>query len=192
MKSNHENDKSLSDMTKASMRKWPNVPSVYGWLSLDRRGRWLIKNQRVTHKRTNRFLNENYLAAANGDWYVQNGPQKVFVNLEYTPLVFRIDGKDELVSHTGINALRIESIIFDDDGNLLFHTSIGIGVLDDRDIIRLSDSLTDDLGGNPSLIWKRTKFNVKNFTKADIPELFRFNRCPINPENKKRKDDINV
>ena len=28
----------------AAMAKWPNVPAVYGWLSLDRRGNWLIRH----------------------------------------------------------------------------------------------------------------------------------------------------
>ena len=28
-----------------AMTRWPDVPAVYGWLSLDRRGRWLIRGE---------------------------------------------------------------------------------------------------------------------------------------------------
>ena len=30
-----------------SMAKWPNVPAVYGWLTLDRRGNWLLQGERI-------------------------------------------------------------------------------------------------------------------------------------------------
>ena len=34
----------MDEIVIRGMLKWPNVPSVYGWLSLDRRGSWTIKN----------------------------------------------------------------------------------------------------------------------------------------------------
>ena len=33
----------MDEIVLRSMLKWPNVPSVYGWLRLDRRGQWLIR-----------------------------------------------------------------------------------------------------------------------------------------------------
>ena len=30
------------DWARRAMQRWPNVPHLYGWLRLDRRGRWLI------------------------------------------------------------------------------------------------------------------------------------------------------
>ena len=32
-----------------AMAKWPNVPVAYGWLNLDRRGRWSIKVGTVSY-----------------------------------------------------------------------------------------------------------------------------------------------
>ena len=31
----------------AALAKWPNVPAVFGWLRLDRRGNWLIREQQI-------------------------------------------------------------------------------------------------------------------------------------------------
>ena len=39
----------MDDIVKQAMAKWPDVPNVYGWLSLDRRGVWRIKGDAVTN-----------------------------------------------------------------------------------------------------------------------------------------------
>ena len=39
----------MDDIVKQAMAKWPNVPHVYGWLALDRRGVWRIKGDAVTN-----------------------------------------------------------------------------------------------------------------------------------------------
>ena len=71
------------------MAKWPNVPAVYGWLTLDRRGQWLIRGERVTSPVIAEYIGRNYARDSDGNWFFQNGPQRVFVDLEYTPYVFR-------------------------------------------------------------------------------------------------------
>ena len=70
-----------------AMAKWPNVPNVYGWLTLDRRGNWLIKGDRISNPGVVAFIGRNYGADEQGRWYFQNGPQRVFVTLEYAPYV---------------------------------------------------------------------------------------------------------
>src|ERR1700752_1135268 len=72
------------------MAKWPNVPAVYGWLGLDRRGQWLIKGQRIPNPLVTEFIRRNYARDARGCWYFQNGPQRGFLAIAYTPFVFRI------------------------------------------------------------------------------------------------------
>jgi len=44
-----------------SIAKWPNVPAVYGWLKLDRRGNWLIKGERIANQDT-RSAEQAYMA----------------------------------------------------------------------------------------------------------------------------------
>ena len=34
----------MDDIVKAAMAKWPNVPNCYGWLGLDARGNWYMRD----------------------------------------------------------------------------------------------------------------------------------------------------
>jgi len=117
----------------SAIAKWPNVPACYDWLSLDRRGDWRLQGERVTHHGFVALLNRQYGVDDRGCWFVQNGPQRVFVELAYTPWVFQRDG-DAFVSHTGEPAGEIKAIYLDEEGSILLETSLGIGLLSDRDL----------------------------------------------------------
>lgn len=131
----------MDDSVIRAMARWPNVPSVYGWLSLDRRGRWSLRGEPVLHRGAIQFMNRNYDCTERGQWYFQNGPQRVFVDLEYTPFVFTLDGSRNLVDHTGGSVGKPRGAWLDDEGNLLLMGQRGIGLLCDRDL----DSVADDL-----------------------------------------------
>ena len=82
----------MDEIVKQGMAKWPNVPSVYGWLGLDRRGHWLIKGERIANTIVADFIGRNYERDDRGRWFFQNGPQRVFIALDYTPFVYRMRG----------------------------------------------------------------------------------------------------
>ena len=117
----------------SAIAKWPNVPACYDWLSLDRRGDWRLQGERVTHRGLIEFMNRQYGSDESGRWFVQNGPQRVYVALAATPWVFRRDG-EVFVSHTGAPAGEIKAIYLDEQGSILLDTMLGIGLLDDRDL----------------------------------------------------------
>ena len=117
----------------SAIAKWPNVPACYDWLSLDRRGNWRLQGERVTHGGLIAFINRQYGGDESGRWFLQNGPQRVFVSLAYTPWVFRREG-DRFVSHTGQPAGPLKALYLDREGNILLDTELGIGLLDDRDL----------------------------------------------------------
>ncbi|MBL8429346.1 MAG: DUF2946 family protein [Dechloromonas sp.] len=117
----------------SAIAKWPNVPACYDWLSLDRRGDWRLQGERVTHHGFIALLNRQYGVDDRGCWFVQNGPQRVFVALAYTPWIFRREG-ESLVSHTGEPAGDIKAVYLDEEGSILLETTLGIGLLDDRDL----------------------------------------------------------
>ena len=129
--------RAMDEIVLRSMAKWPNVPDVYGWLSLDRRGNWLIKGERIGNAAFREFIGRNYQPDARGCWYFQNGPQRVFVALAYTPLVVHHEG-DALVDHCGRPFDPIEAFV-DDEGSVVFSGSPGPALLDDRDLERYSD-----------------------------------------------------
>jgi hypothetical protein len=140
----------MDEIVLRAMQKWPNVPQVFGWLRLDRRGRWLVKTargdfDRVANPALVEFIDRNYECDEQGRWFFQNGPQRVFVRLDYTPWVYRLnEASDGLVTHTGRDAGRICELLVDEAGGLLAAGDPGIGVVDDRDLPALADLLCGD------------------------------------------------
>lgn len=128
----------MDEAVVLAMSRWPNVPDCYGWLALTRRGEWRIGTQRerIAHRGLCEFINRNYLADASGAWYFQNGPQRVWVAPDYTPLVYRASVADlpQWTAHTGARARRTDRVAIDQDGSLILVTDLGPGVLDDRDL----------------------------------------------------------
>jgi len=127
----------MDDIVMRSMAKWPDVPDVYGWLALDRRGNFLIKNEKIGNRALREFIARNYQADARGCWYFQNGPQRVFVSLAYTPLVIRFEGA-MLVDHCG-RPFQPGQAYLDDEGSVLMLGPAGAGLLDDRDLAGYAD-----------------------------------------------------
>jgi hypothetical protein len=116
------------------MAKWPNIPSVFGWLGLDRRGQWRIKGERIVHAGLRDYIARNYEADEQGRWYFQNGPQRVFVTLAYTPLVVHHDG-EAVIDHCGRRVVP-RAVYVDDEGSVLIEGGRAIALLDDRDLER--------------------------------------------------------
>ena len=149
--------KLMDDMVIRAMAKWPNVPVVYGWLALDRRGQWSIKRaapaapagdgaqfEPIANPKLIEFIGRNYTHDEQGCWYFQNGPQRVYVTLAYTPLVYRIASAHPLSfeTHTAAPCASLQSAWMDEAGNLLLLTEHGPGLLLDRDLPRGLEALS--------------------------------------------------
>ncbi len=106
------------------MQRWPNVPALFGWLGLDRRGRWLIKDELISHPRIVNAINQNYAVDEHGRWYFQNGPQRGYVRLESAPLMLRVEA-DRLMTHTGREVRQPTAAYLDEDGAVLLATEHG-------------------------------------------------------------------
>jgi hypothetical protein len=190
----------MDEIVIRGMLKWPDVPAVYGWLSLDRRGSWMIKNvsgrfERIANPAVNEFIGRNYAADAQGRWYFQNGPQRVFVALDYTPWVYRLDDAGEgLLAHTGAAPRALETLFVDDAGALLLDTEFGVGVLLDRDLPAFIERLSDPRGGAPERLLENVargqearallrgaSIRVAPIRGAEVPRLFGFVQRPSPP-----------
>lgn len=136
-----------------SLAQWSDAPDAYRWLSLDRRGNWLLKGGRVSNPGIIAFINRSYRRDLEGRWFFQNGPQRVFVGLDYTPWVYRIAGSGadaRVESHTGTAARALEGAWVDEAGSVLLLTEMGIGVIDDRDLLACVSRLRDKDGAPPA------------------------------------------
>lgn len=186
------------------MAKWPNVPSVYGWLLLDRRGHWLLKGERVANPGIAAFFGRNYSRDDQGRWFLQNGPQRVYVTLDYTPHIYRITSAPgaelTLASHSGAAVSAIHAAYIDDAGQLLLDTDLGIGLVHDSDLETLvprfsspggsagEAALTATLDALQSgrevaleLTLDKTRIPVKPVRATDVPARFGFVPRPVQP-----------
>jgi len=140
----------MDEIVLRGMAKWPNVPAVYGWLSLDRRGQWLIKGERISNPLVTEFIGRNYARDERGCWFFQNGPQRVFVDLDYTPHIYRITSTDQaplaLETCTGNRVSTVHGAWIDETGAALLETEHGVGTVHDRDLDRLLQYFTDAAG----------------------------------------------
>ncbi|MFH1045130.1 MAG: DUF2946 family protein [Pseudomonadota bacterium] len=147
----------MDPIVTRAMAKWPNVPAVYGWLNLDRRGQWWIKIgapegaedavpkfEPISNRKLIEFIGRNYSHDDAGRWYFQNGPQRVYVKLDYTPLVYRIANAHPLSfeTHTGAPCASLRAVWMDEAGDLLLVTKRGPGLLLDRDLPRGLEALS--------------------------------------------------
>lgn len=147
----------MDDIVKQALAKWPNVPHCYGWLALDARGHWRMRDERAQHfnlpgdKLSNAaligFITRNYAADERGCWYFQNGPQRVYVQLQATPYIVRTDPAAGWLLHTGAPLGPPDAALLTSDGALVLHSGDIVAQLDDRDFADVLPRLR--LGGAP-------------------------------------------
>lgn len=142
----------MDDLVLQAMAKWPNVPHCFGWLGLDARGNWYMrddqaqamgtfsqsKGARLNHDKLIAFIGRNYVSDPQGQWYFQNGPQRVYVELEATPWIWRLQPDGSVQSHTGVPA-RTQRCVIDEHGRLYLDTEQGLGLVHTQDILQASD-----------------------------------------------------
>ena len=144
----------MDDIVKAAMAKWPNVPNCFGWLGLDARGQWYMRDDRVQaagnfqqargsllqHEKLIDFIHRNYAADERGQWYFQNGPQRVYVELEITPWIWRLQPDGGVLGHTGL-ATHVQDVLLDEHGHLYLVTDLGFGLVHSADMALAADAV---------------------------------------------------
>ncbi|MES2296432.1 MAG: DUF2946 family protein [Pseudomonadota bacterium] len=193
----------MDEVVKQALAKWPNVPHCYGWLALDARGAWRMRDERaqhlglagdkITQAALRDFINRNYASDERGCWYFQNGPQRVYVSLEATPYIARTDPREGLVLHTGAPLARLDQAWLTEAGALIVQSGPSVAQLDDRDFLPLLGALTLDgaavsddallswLGGgigSLNLRLKEQAIRVERLAHADVETRFDFVREP--------------
>lgn len=150
----------MDEIVRQAMAKWPNVPDCYGWLALDARGAFRMRDEAaqaaglpgdvIRHPALLSFIWRNYLHDERGAWYFQNGPQRVFVELEETPFIARTDPAHGFVAHDGTPLTDIDDAWMSSEGRLLLKSGERIAMVDDRDIaeclslLRMDGAALDD------------------------------------------------
>ncbi len=154
----------FSDAVHRALAKWPDVPACHGWLALDRRGRWRITGSLITHAGAVSFLNAHYASDGSGRWYVQNGPQTAFVDLELTPWVLTVEPDGSLKTQTGLRLAHFDAIFVTEHGDLLLATPLGLAAVSDRDLALFAGLLSGP-GGEDALT---TLAGLRDGAQADL------------------------
>jgi hypothetical protein len=193
----------MDDIVKQAMAKWPNVPNCYGWLALDARGTWRMRDEtaqrakapgdKLTNGALVGFINRNYLVDERGCWYFQNGPQRVYVNLEATPFIARSDPAHGFVLHTGQPMAVPEQLFMLDSGGIVLRAGEQLAQLDDRDVALLLQSM--ELDGKPvgdeelmawlnngagrlTLRWQGRVIDIERLKAEEAPQRFGYIQRP--------------
>lgn len=187
----------MDDIVRQAIAKWPNVPDCYGWLGLDARGNWYMRDDRsqaagpfssadggtpasrgslLRHEKLVDFIQRNYESDAQGHWFFQNGPQRVYVELDLTPMVWRVAkvGPDfSVTAHTG-TAARPMACVLDELGRLYLQCTLEgthnvaavLGLVHTQDVGVASDAIEQGL------------WTPQDAASTGLPERFGYVRSP--------------
>ena len=187
----------MDDIVKSAIAKWPNVPHCYGWLGLDARGNWYLRDDQaqaagpfnaasndpgrqlaskgslLQHEKLIDFIARNYesdestASQAKGQWFFQNGPQRVYVELEATPYIWRVGAAPEfdVTAHTGQAAIA-QRCITDQHGRVYLETALGFGLVHTQDMLHAADAI------------ERGLWVPQEMLAHDLPQRFGYVRSP--------------
>ncbi|WP_028217837.1 DUF2946 family protein [Paraburkholderia oxyphila] len=213
----------MDDIVKQALARWPNVPHCTGWLLLDARGHWRLRDEAdqaqgapgtpVRHEALIGFINRNYERDAIGQWFFQNGPQRVYVELEYTPWVVRLasanGGALTLTDQTG-QPFEPAAVYVDEHGSVLFERALpdtaggsadvadvadaaaaahaNVALLHDHDLDGFTEhaTLAED-GASGTFHWRAgSALPLQSIARDDVPARFAFVRSPEQAEKAAR------
>jgi len=145
----------MDELVLAAMKRWPDVPDVYGWLSLNEHGRWHLhpagnasdgdRGETISNPQILRFIDQNYACDPLGRWFFQNGPQRVYVRLDAAPFIVHTEGPgtERLFTHNGLAVSHIDTMLLDETGRLYLNTDLGPALVAGRDAPQLFEALKD-------------------------------------------------
>ncbi|MBU3540223.1 DUF2946 family protein [Polynucleobacter sp. UB-Tiil-W10] len=135
----------MDDQVLRSLMKWPNVPDCYGWLALDRRGYWRMRDeftqlnnlpgQIIQHTALNEFIARNYACNELGKYFFQNGPQRVFITLDTTPWIVRMipdDNGPHLINQCH-QIMEPTAALSDENGNIYIVGNVNQNICNSND-----------------------------------------------------------
>ncbi len=173
----------MDDIVKQAMLKWPNVPNCFGWLGLDARGNWYMrddsaqalgafssgvpgaKGSLLQHQKLIEFIARNYASDTTGSWYFQNGPQRVYVELEATPWIWRVSCSLQVHDQNGVPA-QVEAALVDEHGWLYLQTTTGFGLVHTQDVGCAAEAIEQG-------VWSITHVSL-----AELPRRYGFIKSP--------------
>lgn len=180
--------KGMDPLVIAAIAKWPNVPHCFGWLGLDARGQWYMrddgaqaagpfalasgelgpasKGSLLHHDKLIHFIQRNCASDEQGQWFFQNGPQRVYLELEATPHIWRLQPDGRVLDHSGQDAGAVQRSLVDELGRLYLVSPLGIGLVHTADMALAGDAV------------ERGDWTPEDADSQALPAQFGFVRSP--------------
>ncbi len=173
----------MDDIVRQAIAKWPHVPDCYGWLGLGARGDWYLrdaaaqaagafqsgvpgsKGDALRHDKLLAFIARNYECDAQGRWFFQNGPQRVYVELEAAPWVCRLALDGEVTLHTG-HAAEPQACLVDETGRVFLKTERGLALLHSLDVQQAAMAI------------EQGRWSPRDVRASDLPGRYGFVTSP--------------
>jgi hypothetical protein len=203
----------MDDQVIASLKKWPNIPECYGWLSLDRRGEWRMLNEYaqvnhlpgdvIHHTGLKDFIVRNYAKDELGQFFFQNGPQRVYISLAYTPWIVRLTPDSEkqwLIRTTFGHQVDPLRCFLDEHGQILIEAMytamqlnknspsgydsiqvLSLGLLHDHDLeifSNFSHVSSDACSFHGEMHWQSKKIPIEPILTKDLSKQYHFIKNP--------------
>jgi hypothetical protein len=204
----------MDEQVIRSLIKWPDVPDCYGWLALDRRGQWRMRDeftqqnnlpgQVIKHQSLNEFISRNYACDSSGQYFFQNGPQRVFITLDATPFVARIipsESGHQLLTQCGTEIIP-QGALSDEKGNIYITglitqslseqiddavftktESLTVALLHDHDLDLFSEQSQvqeDACSFRGSWLWDGKDLPIEPIHSTALSKRFHFVKVPSN------------
>ena len=195
-----------------SLKKWPNVPNCFGWLAIDRRGEWRMRNEFtqanhlpgdiIRHVALRQFIERHYAVDQSGRFFFQNGPQRVFVTLDYTPWIVRLiptENTQWQFETTSGEMIQPLNCLLDENGQIIIEADFriileinnqfvsstirSIALLHDHDLGIFSElaSITNNACSlNGEFTWKGKTIPIEEVLSSDLPGKFKYQKNPSN------------
>jgi len=194
----------------AALQKWPQVPNCYGWLNFDRRGEWRIQNEYaqqhklpgelITHQGFKSYIEAHLAHDMRGNYFFQNGPQRVFIHFAYCPWVIRFypleEGHWQLRTTLG-EVIEPLACFLDEHGQVMFEADFSsrmvneegifvnktvrsIGLLHDHDLEIFSafaKVFQNNCGSLGEFLWHQ-KLSIDPIHSKDLPGQYHFSNNP--------------
>jgi hypothetical protein len=124
------------------------------------------KGSELRHAKLIDFIGRNYAPDARGCWHFQNGPQRVYVELQAAPLVWRIEPDGRVHDHIGRPAADVSQAYLDEQGWLYLDSSRGLGLVHTQDMHLAADLI------------EQGRWTPHDILQSELPARFGFVKSP--------------
>ncbi len=152
-------------MCRTAMAGSGSMRAVTGVCATTRRSRLAPSPVACRERAASAWSTRNWSPSSAGRWFFQNGPQRVHVELEAAPWVWRLQPDGTLRSHTGLAAACLATWL-DEQGRLYAETGLGLGLVHSQDMHLAAD-------------WVESgRWSPQDCLAAELPQRFGFVLSP--------------